>query len=292
MASPLPTALVALRPVRTALVGGPAVVGWIWAGATPGTAAQGVAVFVGAWLLALGAFAWNDRADAERGIAHLHPGAAVRALAGSPAASSWLLLLGTGCVLAGIALWGWLGAVPACLGVAVAASGWIYSDPVYFGKARPLPATVLHLVGGGCNAAVGVLAARGEVVPAVTWGLSMGLLFAAAHRIHAVGDREIDRRSGVRILAADLSFDRTARRAAAGLALVCGALVVAGLTLGGGRGAGLAGLGLGVAGYLGLNRPLPPLDPRSWAVFQRGCRIAVAVSALAGAVLARAMEAP
>ena len=287
MDSPLTGALRALRPLRAALVGAPAVAGWRWAGGDPTDPGQATPLAAGAWALALAAFAWNDRADLRRGIAGLHPRAAVRAL--RPASDGWLLWLGGAAALAGVVCWTALGPIPGCLGVGVAACGWIYSDPAYFGKGRPRAAGVLHLFGGAANAGAGAWVGGASPLTAAIWAGSCGALFLAAHRVHLAADRDADRRAGVSTAATATTPADAVKAARDGLAWVAAGLVVAGLSLGDGRGAGLAAMGLAVALYVGLAAPRGDVDAGRWRRFQRGCRIAVAAGAAAAVGLAMAV---
>ena len=265
-------------------MGAPALAGWAWAGGDRLSLAQAGVLAAGAWALALAAFAWNDRADLDRGIAGLHPSAAVRALPG--ASGRWLLLLGSVAALTGVACWTALGPLPGCLAVGVATSGWIYSDPSVFGKGRPAAAGALHLLGGAANAGAGAWVGGSTLLTTLIWAGACGGLFVAAHRVHLAADREADRRAGVHTSATGISADGAARGARSWLACVSAALVVAGLGLGDGRGAGLAAWGMLTALFVGIAAPRGAFDAGQWRRFQGHSRLAVA----AGAALAVALS--
>lgn len=284
MGADLLRALSAVRPVRAALVGAPAVAGWVWAGGATATAPlpRALAVIVVAWLLALAAFLWNDRADVLRGTAAGHRRGAVRALHGHPAAARWLLWLGVGAAAVAVALGYALAPPVAALGVVVAGAAWIYSDPVYFGKARPRAAALLHGLGGAANAAAGAWAGAGDPAAAAAWGTGCGALFTAAHLVHVVGDREEDLAAGVDTAATRMPFGRAALLSLGALAGALSLLGTLGALVGGAGGSGLVVMGVVAAGLtLALARPSLS-DPGRWPVFQRRCRLAVTVGAAAG----------
>jgi len=244
----------------------------------------------GAWGLALAAFAWNDRADLRRGVADRHPSPRVRALAGAPGSAPWLLGIGACAAILAATAWTLLGALPGCLAVAVAASGWIYSDPDFFGKGRPVLAPLLHLAGGAANGAAGAAAAGAGGPEIAAWALACGLLFTAAHRVHMVGDREVDLSTGVRTLATRRSAEEAARGAHRSLALAAAVIAVAGLALGRGTGAGLMTLGVLLSVFLVFAGPPDASTPAGWRRFQGRCRVAVVGAALAGVGMAVAMR--
>jgi len=276
-------ALRAPRPLRAALVGAPAVAGFLWNGglAHAGGGLGLAAVTCFAWALALAAFLWNDRADLLRGTAAGHRRAAVRELVADPGVERPLLWMGLGAAAAAVALGYWLAPAVAVLGVLVAASGWLYSDPVFFAKARPWPALLLHAAGGAANAAAGAWAAGGGVDGAVAWGVGCGALFSAAHLVHVVADRQEDRAAGVGTMATARTHRQAARLALVGLGLASAAVVLAGWTLGGARGLGLAAMGLGSAATLPFSSGALH-DPERWHAYQRWCRLAVAAAAAIG----------
>lgn len=285
MSTALADAVFALRPVRAALVGAPAPAGWIWGGGSLEGATDAVLVAVGAWGLALAAFAWNDRADLRRGVAHRHPSPRVRALSRSPGAAHWLLASGLAGAGLAVGCWILLGPLPGCMAVAVAASGWIYSDPDFFGKGRPRLAPALHLLGGAANGAAGAAAAGATGPEVIAWAATCGLLFVAAHRIHMVGDRDADLSVGVRTVATARSAGRAAWGAHRSLAAVAALTAVLGLSIQEATGSGLVAMGLVLALFLAMAGPEPDPSPAVWHRFQGRCRLAVAASASLGVVL-------
>ncbi len=291
----LPTALRATRPLEAALVGAPALAGWVFAGG-PGAVlagagpADGALVALGAWALALAAFAFNDRVDVRVGVAHLHRRRQTRALARIPGAPRALAALGVTSALLGLACFALLGVVPFCAAVVVATAAWLYSDPVFFGKGRPVPASVLHLLGGGALAFAGAQAVSAAWPPAVAWGLSCAAVFGAAHLVHQVAGRDEDRAAGVETLVTGRPPRAAAGTAVSAVLAALALTVAAGLVLGRPRGAALVAWGLWSAAWIALLARPALADPEGWSAFQRRARWAVASGVGIGLLLASLVE--
>lgn len=265
----------------------PALVGWLWGGGLTADAGWpvGVAVGIGGWALALASFAWNDRADVVLGKAVHHRSRRVRSLGQQPDAAGWLLVMGSLAAILGLGLWVWLGPGTACAAVGVVATGWLYSDPRFFGKGRPGVAGGLHLVGGGANAFAGAWAA-GAGLDAIGWGVALGALFWAAHGVHQVSDRREDRRAGIRTVTYGLTHREAASAATRGLVIVVMGLVLLGIVMGGWRGGGLALSGVWCLAWLAPMIPRVQGDVEAWKPFPTRCRRVVAVGMVLAVVVA------
>ncbi len=277
----LSSAIRTLRPVEAGLVCAPAPVGWLWAGGDSANPIPGTAVLLGSWLVALAAFAWNDRADAALGVARHHRRASVRALDGDVGTQRLLEAAGWTAAFAGLACWWWAGPVPFGAAVIVATSAWLYSNPFIFGKGRPIAASGLHLLGGSANGFAGV-AVTGDWLAGAVWGAAFGALFTAAHAVHEVTGRDEDRAAQVATTASKRPFGAAARLARG---VLLGSLVIplaGGLALSGAAGTALAAAAAWTLGWtFALSIPAV-LDRAAWSRFQRRCRAVVATGAAVG----------
>lgn len=281
----LMSAIRALRPLEAGLVCAPAPVGWLWAGGPPeglsGDAYVGVAVALGSWLMAVAAFAWNDRADAVLGVAAHHRRIAVRALQGDAATPRLLGLVGWLAAVVGLACWWVAGPVPFGAGVIVATCAWLYSNPFLFGKGKPVVASGLHLLGGAANGFAGA-AVLGDWLAGAVWGISFGALFTAAHAVHQVAGRDEDRAARVATTASRRPFESAARLARGILLGSLAVPLVGGLAVGGAAGTALVvAAGWMIVWTFALSIPAV-LDRTAWTRFQRRCRVVVATGVAAG----------
>ena len=274
-------ALRALRPIEAALVSAPAPAGWLWAGGAALELRVGVAAALGSWLIGLAAFAWNDRADGVLGLARFHRLDAVRALHDDPSARRGLAVLGWMAAALGLACWSVAGPRPLGVATVVAASAWLYSSPVVFGKGRPVAASALHLVGGAANGLAGAIAAVSWPT-ALVWGATFGALFTAAHGVHQVAGRDEDRAADVGTSASRRPLAAAARAA---LALLLAALVVpvaGGLAIRDVRGMAMVLAASWMIAWIAVLSSRALTDREAWARFQRRCRLVVASGVVIG----------
>lgn len=106
-------------------------------------------------------------------------------------------------------LFSWLGPIPLCLALAIAALSALYSLPQFNWKGRPLLSSVIHLIGGGLHFLLGysvVSVIDGRCVATASF---FALTFAAGHLTQEIRDYEGDARSDIRTNAVIFGKRRT-----------------------------------------------------------------------------------
>jgi 4-hydroxybenzoate polyprenyltransferase len=97
-----------------------------------------------------------------------------------------------------LVLFGFLGAVPFALALAIAGLSALYSAPAFHIKGLPFANSALHLVGGALHFLLGY----GTFAAIDGRGIAMagffGLVFAGGHLMHEVRDRDGDQSNGIR----------------------------------------------------------------------------------------------